>query len=108
MNVWMQVGNGLMDDFHDRLGLFQYIWSLGFISDQTYSLLQLQCGFESFIHSSKPCNKILEIADKEIGNIDQYSVFTPACVANASQSNMLLKKRPVSGLKYSFFQCYTL
>ncbi|CAG7898467.1 unnamed protein product [Brassica rapa] len=88
------VGNGLMDDFHDRLGLFQYIWSLGFISDQTYSLLKLQCGFESFIHSSKACDKILETADKEIGNIDQYSVFTPACIANASQSNMLLKKRP--------------
>ncbi|KAH0894872.1 hypothetical protein HID58_057301 [Brassica napus] len=88
------VGNGLMDDFHDRLGLFQYIWSLGFISDQTYSLLKLQCGFESFIHSSKACDKIQEIADKEIGNIDQYSVFTPACIANASQSKMLLKKRP--------------
>uniref|UniRef100_A0A1J3DWR5 Carboxypeptidase n=1 Tax=Noccaea caerulescens TaxID=107243 RepID=A0A1J3DWR5_NOCCA len=87
------VGNGLMDDFHDRLGLFQYIWSLGFISDQTYSLLKLQCGYEPFIHSSQECNKVLEIADKEIGNIDQYSVFTPACVANATQSNMLLKKR---------------
>ncbi|XP_010447670.1 PREDICTED: serine carboxypeptidase-like 29 [Camelina sativa] len=91
------VGNGLMDDFHDRLGLFQYIWSLGFISDQTYSLLKLQCGYQSFIHPSKECNKIAEIADKEIGNIDQYSVFTPACVANASQSNMLLKKRPMTG-----------
>ncbi|VVB10910.1 unnamed protein product [Arabis nemorensis] len=90
------VGNGLMDDFHDRLGLFQYIWSLGFISDQTYTLLKLQCGFEPFIHSSKACNKVLEIADKEIGNIDQYSVFTPACVANASQSKMLLKKRPMT------------
>ncbi|KAL0798261.1 hypothetical protein Bca101_053435 [Brassica carinata] len=90
------VGNGLMDDFHDRLGLFQYIWSLGFISDQTYSLLKLQCGFESFIHSSKACDKIQEIADKEIGNIDQYSVFTPACVANATQSKMLLKKRPMT------------
>ncbi|CAN8326670.1 unnamed protein product [Cochlearia groenlandica] len=90
------VGNGLMDDFHDRLGLFQYVWSLGFISDQTYSLLKLQCGYESFVHSSNACDKVLEIADNEIGNIDQYSVFTPACLANASQSKMLLKKRPMT------------
>ncbi|KAL0872887.1 hypothetical protein Bca101_022592 [Brassica carinata] len=91
------VGNGLMDDLQDRLGLFQYIWTLGFISDQTYALLKLQCGPEPFIHSSDACNDVLETADKEIGNIDHYSVFTPACVASASQARMLLKRRrPVS------------
>ncbi|CAN6912066.1 unnamed protein product [Brassica oleracea] len=90
------VGNGLMDDRQDQLGLFQYIWTLGFISDQTYTLLKLQCGLEPFIHSSEACNNALEISDKEMGNIDHYSVFTPACVESASQSRMLLNRRPVN------------
>ncbi|WZZ24362.1 hypothetical protein YC2023_007763 [Brassica napus] len=91
------VGNGLMDDIQDRLGLFQYMWSLGFISDQTYTLLKLKCGSEPFmipfIYASEACKKVLKIADKEIGNIDRYSVFTPACVTNSSQSSMLLNKK---------------
>ncbi|KAL0833850.1 hypothetical protein Bca101_085739 [Brassica carinata] len=90
------VGNGLMDDRQDQVGLFQYIWTLGFISDQTYTLLKLQCGLEPFIHSSDACNNALEISYKEMGNIDHYSVFTPACVASASQSRMLLNRRPVN------------
>ena len=89
-----------MDDIQDRLGLFQYMWSLGFISDQTYTLLKLKCASEPFmipfIYASEACKKVLKIADKEMGNIDHYSVFTPACVASASQSRMLLKRRPVS------------
>ncbi|KAH0871469.1 hypothetical protein HID58_078491 [Brassica napus] len=91
------VGNGLMDDYHDSLGLYQYIWTLGFISDQTYSLLKLKCGLEPFVHTSEVCLKALDIMDMEIGEIDQYSVFTPTCVANASQAKMLLKKRAVGG-----------
>ncbi|XP_010525795.1 PREDICTED: serine carboxypeptidase-like 29, partial [Tarenaya hassleriana] len=91
------VGNGLMDDFHDHRGLFQYIWSLGFISDQTHNLLNLSCGLESFVHPSEACQKVLDTADKEMGNIDQYSVFTPTCPANVSQSKLLLKKRPIFG-----------
>ena len=97
MNVCLQVGNGLMDDYHDSLGLYQYIWTLGFISDQTYSLLKLKCGLEPFVHTSEVCLKALDIMDMEIGEIDQYSVFTPTCVANASQAKMLLKKRAVGG-----------
>ncbi|WZY68507.1 hypothetical protein YC2023_000747 [Brassica napus] len=106
------VGNGLMDDIQDRLGLFQYMWSLGFISDQTYTLLKLKCGSEPFmipfIYATEACKKVLKIADKEMGNIDRYSVFTPACVVtNSSQSSMLLnKKRPfVSDLSRVYDPC---
>ena len=100
-----------MDDIQDRLGLFQYMWSLGFISDQTYTLLKLKCGSEPFmipfIYASEACKKVLKIADKEMGNIDRYSVFTPACVTNSSQSSMLLnKKRPfVSDLSRVYDPC---
>ncbi|XP_031247611.1 serine carboxypeptidase II-2 [Pistacia vera] len=86
------VGNALTDDFHDHLGVFQFMWAAGLISDQTYKLLNLLCDFQSFIHSSSSCEKMLDIAGEEMGNIDPYSIFTPSCTANVSQSNRLLKK----------------
>lgn len=92
----MQVGNALTDDYHDHLGLFQFMWSAGLISDETYKMSNVLCDFESFIHSSSACNKIMEVASEEMGNIDPYSIFTPPCSANVSQSKWLLKKRLVS------------
>lgn len=91
------VGNALTDDYHDHLGVSQFMWSSGLISDQTYKLLNLLCDFESFIHSSGPCDKILDIASEELGNIDPYSIFTPSCPANISLSNHLLKRRLMAG-----------
>lgn len=92
----MQVGNALIDDYHDHLGVFQFMWSAGMISDQTFKLLNLLCAFQSFVHTSDSCEKILDIASEELGNVDPYSIFTPTCPTNISQSNQLLKRRHVS------------
>lgn len=91
------VGNALTDDYHDHLGLFEFMWSAGMISDQTYKKLNLFCDFQPFIHSSEKCDKVLDIASEELGNIDPYSIFTPPCTANFSSSNRLLKRRHVVG-----------
>ncbi|XP_050213164.1 serine carboxypeptidase II-2 [Mercurialis annua] len=86
------VGNALTDDYHDRLGVFEFMWTSGLISDQTYKKLNLLCGNQSFIHDSDACEDILDIASKELGNIDPYSIYTPSCARNVSGSNQLLKK----------------
>lgn len=91
-----QVGNALTDDFHDHLGLFQFMWSAGLISDQTFKKLNLFCDFQSFVHTSEQCDKVLDIAEKEFGNIDPYSIFTPSCTGNFSESNEKLRRRHVS------------
>lgn len=91
------VGNALTDDYHDHLGVFQFMWSAGLISDQTYRQLNLLCDFQSFIHTSATCDKILDIANEELGNIDPYSIFSPTCPANVSQSNRLLKRMNMVG-----------
>jgi serine carboxypeptidase-like clade II len=57
----MQVGNALTDDFHDHYGIFRFMWTTGLIS---------------FVHSSSQCDKIMDIASTEAGNIDSYSIFT--------------------------------
>jgi serine carboxypeptidase-like clade 2 len=90
------VGNALTDDYNDHLGVFQFMWSAGMISDQTFQKLNLLCDFESFIHSSKACDEVLDTASTELGNIDPYSIFTPSCTA-ASQSKQLLKRMRVIG-----------
>uniref|UniRef100_A0A2P2K9K9 Carboxypeptidase n=1 Tax=Rhizophora mucronata TaxID=61149 RepID=A0A2P2K9K9_RHIMU len=103
------VGNALTDDYHDHLGLFQFLWSAALISDQTYQKLNLLCDFQSFIRASEACEKILEIADKEIGNIDPYSIYTPSCRGNISQSTQLLKRVNVLGrLKEKYDPCTEL
>ncbi|PNX75516.1 serine carboxypeptidase II-2-like protein, partial [Trifolium pratense] len=79
------VGNALTDDFNDQLGIFQFMWATGMISDQTFKLLNLLCDFQSVEHPSQSCQKMLDIADDELGNIDPYSIFTPPCHGSANQ-----------------------
>lgn len=87
------VGNALTDDFHDHLGLFQFMWTAGLISDQTYKQLNILCDFQSFVHVSLECEKVLDIASNEFGNIDPYSIFTPSCTGSATFSRNKLLKR---------------
>ncbi|KAF4390145.1 hypothetical protein G4B88_005063 [Cannabis sativa] len=91
------VGNALTDDHHDHLGLFQFMWSAGLISDETYKLLNELCVSQPFIHSSSSCDKVLDIASEELGDIDPYSIYTPACHANGSQTNQLRKRKHIVG-----------
>ncbi|CAN1328696.1 Serine carboxypeptidase-like 29 [Linum perenne] len=86
------VGNALTDDYHDHMGVFQFLWSSGMISDQTYKQANNACDSTSFIHPTDACTRLLEIADQEVGNIDPYSAFTPTCTPSVSQSNQLLKR----------------
>ncbi|MQL77308.1 hypothetical protein Taro_009717 [Colocasia esculenta] len=100
------VGNALTDDFHDHFGIFQFMWSSGLISDQTYRLLNLFCDFQSFVHTSQQCEKILDIASKEFGNIDPYSIFTPSCTGSSSFArNKLLKRLSIGKLSEKYDPC---
>ncbi|KAL3824664.1 hypothetical protein ACJIZ3_020693 [Penstemon smallii] len=92
------IGNALIDDFHDHLGQFQYMWSIGMISDQTFKQLNIYCDFQPFAHASESCNRVLRIALKEIGDIDWYSIFTPPCKANFSRINPLWRRKNRAGL----------
>ncbi|CAI9098726.1 OLC1v1035420C1 [Oldenlandia corymbosa var. corymbosa] len=92
----MQVGNALFDDFRDHLGRFQFMWASGLISDQTFKKLNLFCDFQLYRQPSEMCDKILEIADNEIGDIDLYSIFTPPSGANFSMLNPLMRRQNVS------------
>uniref|UniRef100_A0A7C9EXE1 Carboxypeptidase n=1 Tax=Opuntia streptacantha TaxID=393608 RepID=A0A7C9EXE1_OPUST len=99
------VGNALTDDFHDHVGVFEFMWSAGLISDETYRLLNLFCSFDSFVHSSKACENVLDIANKELGDIDPYSIYTPACTVKSSVSKRLLKRLVIGHVNEEYDPC---
>ncbi|XP_058114006.1 serine carboxypeptidase II-2-like isoform X2 [Magnolia sinica] len=88
----IMAGNPLSDDFFDHLGAYQFIWTTGLISDQTYKLLNFFCHRDSFLKPSPACKRMQDIASQELGDIDIYSIYTPACTANETTSNGLLKR----------------
>ncbi|CAL4958362.1 unnamed protein product [Urochloa decumbens] len=88
------VGNAVIDDYHDYVGTFEYWWTHGLISDETYEKLQLTCEFEVSEHPSKACNNILDVAESEQGSIDAYSIYTPTCKKTSLHKRRLIKGRP--------------
>lgn len=86
------VGNGLTDAYEDHLGVFEYMWVTGLISDPTYKRLNLICHYQPFLHLSEQCDNLLNIVSEELGNIDIYSVYTPSCTAQFDLSSHLLKR----------------
>ncbi|KAL0903512.1 hypothetical protein M5K25_027898 [Dendrobium thyrsiflorum] len=100
------VGNALTDDFYDHFGVFQFMWAAGLISDQTYKLLNNLCDHESFVHTSEECERILDVASDELGNIDPYSIFTPSCTGSVTYSrNKLLKRMSIGKMSEKYDPC---
>lgn len=84
-----QVGNAVTDDYHDYIGTFEYWWTHGLISDSTYRRLKSACLAGSSQHPSIVCNRALDDADAEFGNIDPYSIYTRPCKSRASLKRSL-------------------
>ncbi|KAG0482039.1 hypothetical protein HPP92_010129 [Vanilla planifolia] len=100
------VGNALTDDFHDHYGIFQFMWTAGLISDQTYKLLHTFCDNKSFVHETPECERILDVAADELGNIDPYSIFTPSCTSSSTLSrNKLLKRMRIGKVSEQYDPC---
>lgn len=78
------MGNAVTDDYHDYVGTFEYWWTHGLISDETYHKLRISCNYQSSEHPSDECQKALDVADSEQGNIDPYSIFTRPCNSTGS------------------------
>ena len=87
MRYTIQVGNGVMDNYYDSIGTVAYWWTHSMISDRTYKTILKNCNFSSE-KSSKPCDRIVNYAlNHEFGHIDQYSIYTPTCLASTNTTN---------------------
>lgn len=91
----LQVGNAVIDDYHDYMGTFEYWWTHGLISDETYAKLWEDCKYDASENPSEECQKIYEVAEVEQGNIDLYSIYTPTCKKTSLQKRRLIRGRMV-------------
>ncbi|KAK1693969.1 hypothetical protein QYE76_010666 [Lolium multiflorum] len=89
------VGNGLIDNYHDYRGKFEFWWNHGLISDDTYRLLMDSCLHDSFVHPSPACNAALNVSTYEQGNIDLFSIYTTTC--NETAATLLANRRRLRG-----------
>ncbi|PWA58648.1 serine carboxypeptidase-like 23 [Artemisia annua] len=99
------VGNALTDEHHDHLGLFQFWWTVGLISDQTYKKLNDVCDKAFYMRPSQECYQIRENLIQEVGNIDSYSIFTPSCTANDVNNKLLRRWHKFGYIGRSYDPC---
>ena len=84
-----QVGNAVTDNYYDNIGTVTYWWTHAMISDRTYKAILKSCNFSSS-NISRFCNRAMNYAmNQEFGDIDQYSIYTPSCVAVRSNATVL-------------------
>lgn len=86
----IMVGNAVTDNYYDNLGTVSYWWSHSIISDRTYKSILKSCNFSSE-KSSQKCDDAVNYAmNHEFGNIDQYSIYAPACKASTANNTVKL------------------
>lgn len=94
------VGNGVTDDYYDSIGTIQYWWSHALISDTTYNAIMKNCNFKEENYSSA-CNSYINYAsNNEMGNIDDYSIYSPICtqpIGNRRFSRFKNSLRKIAG-----------
>ncbi|CAM6026039.1 unnamed protein product [Sphagnum balticum] len=78
------VGNPDIDNYWDSVGDIDYYFSHAMISVETYKALQQSCNFSDVNCCSQQCDDAFNQAYTEIGNIDHYSINTPACLSSAA------------------------
>ncbi|XXG51833.1 hypothetical protein AAC387_Pa03g0314 [Persea americana] len=98
------VGNGLMDNRLDSLGMVTYWWSHSMISDRSYRSILSLCNF-ALPKKSPTCRKAIYYAmNSEIGDIDIYNIYAPSCPASSAQTgqSLVLKMILLGSHVYSY------
>ncbi|WCJ30114.1 Serine carboxypeptidase 24 [Euphorbia peplus] len=84
------VGNGVTDGYYDSIGTVAFWWSHSMISDATYRAILDNCDFKQDNQTFQKCDDSVSYAiNHEIGNIDQYSIYTPACINQHPNSSLI-------------------
>ena len=97
----MQVGNAVFHNYYDEIGTIEYWWSHSLISDTRYRSVLKNCNFK-LVESERPqpCTQAMYHVITELGNIDQYSIYSPICLPSPDNTmspkrfkNTLLRRR---------------
>lgn len=76
----------MTDNYYDNLGTVTYWWTHSMISDKTYHNILARCNFSN-TNVTHNCDKAVSYAmNHEFGDIDQYSIYTPACLKSKASN----------------------
>ncbi|PKA55034.1 Serine carboxypeptidase-like 35 [Apostasia shenzhenica] len=76
------IGNAVINDATDQMGMVEYAWSHAIISDELHSAIRKHCGTfqEDGDRAAGPgCSPVLRAFLRAYSDIDIYSIYTPVC-----------------------------
>lgn len=81
-----QIGNAVINDPSDQIGLIDYAWSHAIISDQLYNDITKNCDFKSD-NATSICSVSFRGFLEAYSDIDIYNIYGPVCLSSTSSSN---------------------
>ncbi|CAI9102942.1 OLC1v1001339C2 [Oldenlandia corymbosa var. corymbosa] len=76
------VGNGVINDETDSVGMYDYWASHALISPETLKEIHTHCDFSKGDNLSTECQSITDEADQLFREIDVYSLYSPRCFSD--------------------------
>ncbi|XP_034705435.1 serine carboxypeptidase-like 40 [Vitis riparia] len=87
------IGNAVINDETDELGMYQYFGSHALVSEKTIRQMEKHCNFSPGAASqSKECTKASDEVDDNIDALDIYNIYAPLCF----NTNLTFKPKKVT------------
>lgn len=108
--IWLQIGNAVLNDETDQLGMVEYAWSHAIISDELHAAVLKECN--SFKEEGgeggrrgNACTPAVKAFLRSYADIDIYSIYTPVCLSSLSKSSRLITKLVAAPRLFSDHVC---
>lgn len=92
------IGNAVLNDATDQLGMVEYAWSHAVISDELHAAVTRECdSFKEEADGGKPskaCSPAVRAFLGAFDDIDIYSIYTPTCLLSPSSSSSSTTSSP--------------
>ncbi|XP_068661921.1 serine carboxypeptidase-like 35 [Aristolochia californica] len=89
------IGNAVINDATDQIGMIEYAWSHAIISDQLYHHISKECNFKSD-NQTNLCASSVKSFLQAYSDIDIYSIYTPICLGHYERPFTKLLTAPLS------------
>ncbi|KAH0452099.1 hypothetical protein IEQ34_019398 [Dendrobium chrysotoxum] len=98
------IGNAVLNDATDQMGMVEYAWSHAIISDELHAIILKECG--SFQEdgdrpASPGCSPALRAFLQAYSDIDIYSIYTPVCLSSFDRSSRRKSRLVAAPLLFS-------
>ncbi|KAL8227827.1 hypothetical protein R6Q57_015411 [Mikania cordata] len=98
------IGNAVINDETDNIGMYDYFHSHFLISDETNDQIHKYCDFSpNATKQTDECNKATKEAEHDTNNIDIYNIYAPLCL----NANLTSKPKRMSNVIDPCSEFYT-